>query len=140
MIRKMAAFAIAVGILSACAGPTGSTLAADCIKLAADPEAQENFADMNADTESFCACLVDLTGAKSADDQAAITSAMAIITAKMEETGQGAEDVVGPMMSQAMARPDNEEAKTLMAGIQKTGNLIDEIERAFDSGTCSGNT
>ena len=137
MIRKMAAIAIAVGILSACVGPSGSTLAADCIKLAADPEAQENFADMNADTESFCACLVSLTESKPVDDQAAITSALAIITVKMEETGQGAEDVVGPMMSQAMAQPDDEDAKALMAGIRKTGNLIDEIEQAFDAGTCS---
>lgn len=137
MIRKIGIFAIIVAALSACSEQSGSTLAADCIKLAADPEAQENFVSMNADTESFCACMVDLTEAKSTDDQAAITSAMAIITAKMEETGQGAEDVVGPMMSQAMAQPDDEESKALMTGIQRTGRLIDEIEQAFDEGTCS---
>ncbi len=62
---------------------------------------------------------------------------MATITAKMQETGQGAEDVIGPMMSQAMAQPDDEEAQALITGVQKTGNLIDEIQDAFEAGTCS---
>ncbi|NQY14210.1 MAG: hypothetical protein HRT81_10175 [Henriciella sp.] len=137
MMRKIGVFAIVVSVLSACSGHSGSTLSATCFKLAPDPEAQENFADMNADIESFCACLVNLTEAKPADDQAAIASALALITAKMEETGEGAEDVVGPMMSQAMAQPDDEDAKAFMTGIRKTGKLMDEIEEAFDDGECT---
>lgn len=137
MIRHFGFTAVAAILLSACTGDTGSQLSADCAILAADPEAQENFADMNADTDSFCACLVALTNAKTPDDQAAISSTLATVTAKMQETGQGAEDVVGPMMSEAMAQPDNEEAQATLQGIQKLGRLIDDIEDAFDAGSCS---
>jgi len=139
MIRNMAVFTATVFMISACAADSGATLADDCLILAADPEAQENFVDMNADTESFCACMVELANTKSVADQTAISSAMATITAQMKETGQGAEDVVGPMMTAAMAQPDDETAKATMAGIQKTGALIDEIERAFDAGNCARN-
>lgn len=137
MIRGFAVVAAMVAVIGACANDPNEALADDCLILAADPEAQENFTDMNADTESFCGCLVDLTVAKSEDDQAAIKSAMATITAKMQETGQGAEDVIGPMMSEAMAQPENEDAQSLIAGIQTTGRLIDEIQGAFEAGTCA---
>ena len=137
MIRTIGMLTATAFLASACAGDSDTKLANDCVILAADPEAQENFADMNADTESFCACLVELTDAKSVEDQTSINLAMATITAKMQETGQGAEDVIGPMMSQAMAQPDDEEAQALITGVQKTGNLIDEIQDAFEAGTCS---
>lgn len=137
MIRPFGFTAVAAIILSACAGETDSSMEADCLILSADPEAQESFMNMNADTASFCACMVELTDARDAEDQATIRTTLAMVTAKMQETGQGVEDVVGPMMSEAMAQPDNEEAQATLQGIQKLGRLIDDIETAFDAGTCS---
>lgn len=137
MIRQFGYLAGAVLLLSACASESGSSFQAECEILSADPEAQETFMDMNADTQSFCACMADLTDAKDSADQATIRAALTMVTARMEETGQGAEDVVGPMISEAMAQPDNEDAQAAMQGIQKLGRLIDEIEDAFEAGTCS---
>lgn len=41
------------------------------------------------------------------------------------------------MMNEAMAQPDSADAQATISGIEKLGRLIDEIEGAFDDGTCT---
>lgn len=136
MIRTFGLAAIAALTLTACAPSADSKFRDDCATLVTDPEAQENIADMETDSAGFCACMVQLTDAKSDEDKALIQTTLAKVAAKMEETGEGAEEVVGPMMSAAMAQPDNQEMQAVTEGIQKVGRLIDDIEDAFEGGTC----
>ena len=136
MIRTFGLAAIAAFTLSACAPSADAKFRDDCATLVTDPEAQENIADMKTDSAGFCACMVQLTDAKSDEDKALIQTTLATVAAKMEETGEGAEEVVGPMMTEAMAQPDNKEMQAVTEGIQKVGRLIDDIEDAFEGGTC----
>ena len=136
MIRTFGLAAIAALTLTACAPSADSKFRDDCATLVTDPEAQENIADMKTDSAGFCACMVQLTDAKSDEDKVLIQTTLAKVAAKMEETGEGAEEVVGPMMSAAMAQPDNQEMQAVTEGIQKVGRLIDDIEDAFEGGTC----
>ncbi len=136
MIRTLGIAAVAAFTLAACSQSADDKFSADCAILVTDPEAQENIVDMNSDSEGFCACMVQLTNAKPDEEKALIQSTLAIVAAKMEETGEGAEEVVGPMMTEAMAQPDNKEMQAVTEGVQKVGRLIDDIEDAFEGGTC----
>ena len=140
MVRTFGLAAIAALTLSACSPSADTKFSNDCGVLVTDPEAQENIADMKTDSAGFCACMVQLTDAKSDEDKALIQTTLAMVAAKMEETGEGAEEVVGPMMSAAMAQPDNPEMQAVTKGIQKVGRLIDDIEDAFDDGICPAAT
>jgi hypothetical protein len=136
MIRIFGFAAIAALTLSACAPSADSKFKDDCATLVTDPEAQENIADMKTDSAGFCACMVQLTDAKPDGDKALIQTTLAKVAAKMEETGEGAEEVVGPMMTAAMTQPGSPEMQAVTEGIQKVGRLIDDIEDAFEGGTC----
>lgn len=137
MIRAIGVLTGAVLAMSACSGAPEPSFEANCAILVADPDAQSSLRGMGADAVSFCACMSELTAAKSSEDQAQISSALATLTAKMQDTGQGVETVAPPLMDEAMARPDDADAQALVAGVEKLGRLVDEIEGAFGDGVCA---
>ena len=136
MIRTIGLVMGSALMLGACSQTPEAVFEANCAILVEDPEAVSSIQDMGANAESFCGCMVDLTAAKSSEDQTSIRTTLAALTGKMQDTGQGVEEVAGPMMSEAMALPDDPDAQATVAGIQAVGRLIDEIEDAFDDGIC----
>lgn len=125
---------------SALAGCQGADpqaeLQADCEVLVTDPEAQDSLFDMNTDQTGFCTCMKALVSTKSDADQAQIQTTMKTVTDLMQENAQGAEDVVDKLMSEARANPGDPESASTRQGIEAVGRLIDDIEDAFDNGTC----
>ena len=136
MIRTIGLLAAAVLAIGACSAAPETAFGDNCAILVDDPDAQSNIRDMNANATSFCVCMRQLTAVKSSEDQAIIRATLNDLTARMQETGQGVEAVAAPMMSEAMAQPDSADAQATISGIEKLGRLIDEIEGAFDDGTC----
>lgn len=139
MKYTFACLAISGLMLAACGGAGGdSALQADCKILAGDPEALENFEEMGTDAEGFCDCFIKVVNAKPETEQAQMKSALERVTDGMEETGQGAEDVVGPMMREIMLESSQAgEESDLGAGIRLIGQAIDEIGEGFeDGGSC----
>ncbi len=136
MIRTIGLVMGSALMLGACSQTPEAVFKANCAILVEDPEAVSSIRDMGANAMSFCGCMVDLTAAKSAEDQASIRTTLAALTAKMQETGQGVEEVARSMMSDATAQPDDADAQATAAGIDAIGRLIDDIEDAFDEGSC----
>lgn len=137
MIRTIGLLAGAMLAIGACSEAQESGFSENCAILMDDPDAKSNIRDMNANAMSFCACMSQLTAAKSSGDQAFIRATLTDLTTRMQETGQGVEAVAAPMMNEAMAQPDSADAQATISGIKKLGRLIDEIEGAFDDGTCT---
>lgn len=139
MKKTFASIAVSGLVLAACGGGGGnSALQADCKILAADPEAMENFEEMGTDAAGFCDCFIKVVNAKPDTEQAQMKSALERVTDGMEETGQGAEEVVGPMMREIMLESSQAgEESDLGAGIRLIGQAIDEIGEGFeDGGSC----
>lgn len=112
-------------------------LEADCLILASDPEAQESFVDMGTDTEGFCECFVDVIDNSPEEERAQMLTTLAEVTDGMEASGEGAEEVVGRMMSDAMMNMESEASQGTTAGIRMIGDVIDRIDNSMeDTGTC----
>lgn len=112
-------------------------LEADCLILASDPEAQESFVDMGTDTEGFCECFVDVIDNSPEEERAQMLTTLAEVTDGMEASGEGAEEVVGRMMSDAMMNMESEASQGTTAGIRMIGGVIDRIDNSMeDTGTC----
>lgn len=132
--------------LAACGGnegenegaQTASPLGADCAILASDPEAQENFEKMGIDGAQFCDCFIKVVESKSETQQAQMTSTLERVTDGMEETGEGAEEIVGNLMGEIMGSLEaSTEAQDLSAGIRLIGDAIDDIGNSYEaSGSC----
>ncbi|WP_018148449.1 hypothetical protein [Henriciella marina] len=109
----------------------------DCGILATDPEAQENFAEMGTDGEGFCACFVQLVEAKPDDEREQILMTLGEVTDDMQATGEGAEEAVSRLMSDAMINSESEAAQATTAGVMMIGDIIDDIGNAMeDGGSC----
>ncbi|MEQ9316112.1 MAG: hypothetical protein RLN72_09670 [Henriciella sp.] len=145
-MKQITLAALAALALAACGGnetgdeatQTASPLPDDCVILASDPEAQENFEEMGIDGTQFCDCFVKVVGSKSESQQAQMISTLERVTDGMEETGEGAEEVVGSLMGEIMGATEaSTEAQDLSAGIRLIGDAIDDIGNSFEaSGSC----
>ena len=114
-----------------------AALEADCLILASDPEAQESFVDMGTDTEGFCGCFVEVIDNSPEDERAQMLTTLAEVTDGMEASGEGAEEVVGRMISDAMMNMESEASQGTTAGIRMIGDVIDRIDNSMEnSGTC----
>lgn len=112
-------------------------LEADCLILASDPEAQENFVDMGTDTEGFCGCFVDVIDNSPEAERAQMLTTLAEVADGMQASGEGAEEVVGRMMSDAMLNMESEASQGTTAGIRMIGDVIDRIGNSMEeAGTC----
>lgn len=122
-------------------GDTGahadSTLRADCLTIANDPEGQDEITEMGTDAEGFCGCAETYIANLSEEERAQATTTMHAVATGMDESGEGTEDVVGRMMEDAMSRPDDEDAQATSTGIRLVGQMIDEIGDGFEeTGSC----
>lgn len=118
-------------------GETAGTLRSDCLTIANDPEGLDEIAEMGTDAEGFCDCVEAYVADLNEDEQDSARTTMNQVAAGMNESGQGTEDVVGQMMSDAMAQPDDEDAQATSAGIRLVGQMIDDIDEGFsDTRSC----
>lgn len=131
--------------LAACggAGETGETetstssLKEDCLVIAADPEGVDEIAEMGTDAEGFCSCLVQLVDTLPEEEATPARDVLAKVAAEVSETGGEVEEVVGSMMSEAMANPEGEGMQDVQAGVRTVGDLFDDIGDGFDdTGSC----
>lgn len=127
-------------VLAACNGAGGSaasSLKADCIVIANDPEGVEEIAGMGTDAEGFCSCVESVVAAMPEDDSASVKSIMSKVADGMQETGRSTEDVVGGMISAAMANPDDMDAQAVQTGVRLVGGMFDDIADGFEeTGSC----
>ena len=113
------------------------SLKADCIVIANDPEGVEEIASMGTDAEGFCSCVERVVAAMPEDDGASVKSIMSKVADGMQETGRGTEDVVGGMISDAMANPDDMDAQATQTGVRRVGGMFDDIADGFEeTGNC----
>lgn len=138
MKYTFACLALSGLVLAACGGAGGdSAVQADCKILAADPEALENFGEMGTDAKGFCDCFVKVVASKPEEDQTKMKVALEKVTDGMEESGEGAEEVVGELIRGGMMSPGSEEVDNLLQGINLIGQAIDDIGNGFeDNGSC----
>ena len=137
-MKAVLIFGVAMLALTACDTTEASktdALRADCDVLATDPEGQDEFADMGTDGAGFCDCLVKYVEAKPAEDQVKMKLVMDRVADGMEETGEGAEEVVGGLMRDVAL--DEENGANIADGIALVGQAIDDIGEGFDeTGAC----
>lgn len=136
-MKPLAFLAIAGLTLAACTNAS-SPLAEDCIILAADPEAQENFVEMGTDTDGFCDCVIKYVDDQPETEQRQMRLTMERVADGMEASGEGAEEVVGRLVREIMMSQATQEDKSdLEAGISLVGEMIDDIDNGFeDTGAC----
>ncbi len=135
---KPLVFLVLSGLTLAACNSAGGPLAQDCAVLATDPEAQENFVEMGTDADGFCDCVIKYVDAKPETEQRQIRLTMERVADGMEESGEGAEEVVGRLVREIMlSQTSGEDKSDLEAGISLVGELIDDIDDGFvDTGSC----
>lgn len=113
------------------------SLKADCIVIANDPEGVEEIASMGTDAEGFCSCVEAVVATMPDDDSAKVKSIMSKVANGMQESGRSTEEVVGEMISAAMANPGDMDAQATQTGVRLVGGMFDDIADGFEeTGSC----
>ena len=129
-MRLIASIAASTLVLTACSAAADTAVRDDCMVLASDPVAQEQFAARDLTADHFCDCMVSYVDAQPETEEEQMTLALAEVTGEMEASEVGAEDALRTVRLETQEM-DDDAGKTLGSGIRLLGGMMNAYGEDF---------
>lgn len=143
IIKKTAAGALlagaAVSLLSACGSneEEARTFYSDCLSVLSDPELTAELRRASTTADAACTCL-QIHLEDDHDDREMVGMFFKQVAAQMEETGAGAEDAAGELVSQSMLASNSSDETTFADTLPVFNNTFEPLMNKIEEngGAC----